>query len=369
MASLLTPASDSMLRDELLGFSYYALIGLFIVGLTIFVMRAITMLLAPKLLKTIIRSEAIHSKAIQNSDKALGTAVGSGLAYYMVKAWFSGTVGDSSALIVPELAMTFIPNLLQFILALAIVVWAFRLVNIVQDFVMLFDKDGEIDGTEKTLITALQSILRFCIVFVGSVFVADSLGFDLTSLIAGLGISGLALALAAKDTISNFFGAVTVLIDRPFKVGDYIIVDGSEGEVIEINLRTTILRTGTDTIITLPNANLVNSPVENLGKRRWRRWQSTLHLDINSSTDSVDQFCERVMVAINEHPKTMKEDASFCSVEGLSTTSLDIALNLYWDIASGVEERKHRADFIMDIKRIADDCQLAFYDGRIRQQR
>ena len=71
----------------------------------------------------------------------------------------------------------------------------------VKDVVELFDKDGELDGSERTLISAVESVLRFLIIALGAVFIADALGFNLTSLIAGLGISGLALALAAKDTI------------------------------------------------------------------------------------------------------------------------------------------------------------------------
>ena len=269
----------------------------------------------------------------------------------------------------PELAASFLPGILQFIVAIAVVVWAFRLVNIVHDVVMLFDTDDQLDGTEKTLISALQSVLRFAIIFVGAVFVADSMGFDLTSLIAGLGISGLALALAAKDSISNFFGAITVLLDRPFKVGDWIIVGAAEGEVIEINLRTTLIRTSADTIITMPNANLVNTPVENVGKRRWRRWQTQLHLDINADGGAVDTFCQRVLKAIEDHPKTLKEEASFCQVSMISATSLDVDLNLYWDVSGGVEERQERAKLIIQIKNIAEDLGIEFYDGRVRQQR
>jgi MscS family membrane protein len=211
--------------------------------------------------------------------------------------------------------------------------------------------------------------MRFGIIFVGAVFVADSMGFDLTSLIAGLGISGLALALAAKDSISNFFGAITVLLDRPFKVGDWISVGAAEGEVIEINLRTTLIRTSADTIITMPNASLVSTPVENWGKRRWRRWQTQLHLDINADGEAVDAFCERVLKAIETHPKTLKEDASFCQVSMISATSLDVDLNLYWDVSGGVEERQERAKLIIQIKNIAEDLGIEFYDGRVRQQR
>ena len=306
---------------------------------------------------------------MQESDKALGTAAGVGLAYLLVGIMIDDMDRIGSPVMMPELAASFLPGILQFVVAIAVVVWAFRLGNIVHDVVMLFDTDDQLDGTEKTLISALQSVLRFAIIFVGAVFVADSMGFDLTSLIAGLGISGLALALAAKDSISNFFGAITVLLDRPFKVGDWIIVGAAEGEVIEINLRTTLIRTSADTIITMPNANLVNTPVENVGKRRWRRWQTQLHLDINADGGAVDTFCQRVLKAIEDHPKTLKEEASFCQVSMISATSLDVDLNLYWDVSGGVEERQERAKLIIQIKNIAEDLGIEFYDGRVRQQR
>ena len=369
MDGLWNPAADSALRNEVLGFTTYTLLAVLGLLVMIFIMRLLTMRFAPAVLGTIIRSEAIKGKTVQESDKALGTAAGVGLAYVLVGIMIDDMDRAGSPILMPDLAVSFLPGILQFVVAIAVVVWAFRLVNIVHDVVMLFDTDDQLDGTEKTLISALQSVLRFAIIFVGAVFVADSMGFDLTSLIAGLGISGLALALAAKDSISNFFGAITVLLDRPFKVGDWIIVGAAEGEVIEINLRTTLIRTSADTIITMPNANLVNTPVENVGKRRWRRWQTQLHLDINADGEAVDAFCQRVLKAIEEHPKTLKEEASFCQVSMISATSLDVDLNLYWDVSGGVEERQERAKLIIDIKNIAEDLGIEFYDGRVRQQR
>ena len=369
MDGLWNPAADSALRNEFFGFSTYTMLAVLGLLVMIFIIRLLTMRFAPTVLGTIIRSEAIKGKTVQDSDKALGTAVGVGLAYLLVGIMIDDMERVGSPVLMPDLAVSFLPGILQFVVALAVVVWAFRLVNIVHDVVMMFDTDDQLDGTEKTLISALQSVLRFAIIFVGAVFVADSMGFDLTSLIAGLGISGLALALAAKDSISNFFGAITVLLDRPFKVGDWIIVGAAEGEVIEINLRTTLIRTSADTIITMPNANLVNTPVENVGKRRWRRWQTQLHLDINADGEAVDTFCERVLKAIEDHPKTLKEEASFCQVSMISATSLDVDLNLYWDVSGGVEERQERAKLIIQIKNIAEDLGIEFYDGRVRQQR
>ncbi|MBT7987855.1 MAG: mechanosensitive ion channel family protein, partial [Euryarchaeota archaeon] len=237
-----------------------------------------------------------------------------------------------------------------------------------QDVVLILDSDGVADSSDKTLISALESVMRFVIVFIGSVFIADAIGLNLTSLIAGLGISGLALALAAKDTISNFFGAVTVLLDRPFKVGDWVVVGPSQGEVIEINLRTTLIRTGIDTVITIPNANLVSTPVENYGKRRWRRWQSMLHFDLNSNPDNVEAFRDDVLKSIMANAATMNEDSSWCRVSDISATSIDVSLNLYWDVQGGADERQEKEKFLLEVMQLAKNHELRFYDNRIRQQ-
>ena len=124
---------------------------------------------------------------------------------------------------------------------IAIMTWALRLTIIVQAVGEYWDDDDVLDGAERTLIGAVESVIRFCIVVFGSIFIADALNFDLTTMVAGLGITGLALALAAKDSIANVFGAVTVLLDRPFRVGDWVLISGAEGEVINISLRTTLI--------------------------------------------------------------------------------------------------------------------------------
>ena len=97
--------------------------------------------------------------------------------------------------------------------------------------------------------------------------------------------------------------------------------------------------------------------------------KTKFHLDINADGDAVASFCERVMDDIKENPKTLKEDSSFCQVSMISATSLDVDLNLYWDVAGGVEERQERAKFIIRLKNIAEDLGIEFYDGRVRQQR
>ena len=367
MANILQPAADSFWSEQILGLNNLTvalLAGIFLLAI---VVRFITMWVAPKILTKIIQSDSIQSKAVKDSDKALGNAAGAGVAMFVLNTLIKLHEEGQNDFILPGMVEELLPNLLQFILALSLVLWAFRLVSIVKDVVQIFDKDGELDGSELTLISAVESLLRFLIIAIGSVFIADALGFNLTSLIAGLGISGLALALAAKDTISNLFGATTVLLDRPFKVGDWIIIDSVEGEVMEISLRTPHIRTAMDTVVTVPNANLVNTPIENFGKRRWRRWQSLLHLDLNSNPEDVATFCDGVIEHIKASPITLKHESSWCQVSALSAQSLDISLNLYWDVAGGSTEREEKEKFLLGVMQLAKEKKLKFFDARMMQ--
>ena len=352
---------------EMLGFSQSTLIILGAILIVSVVLRLIVSNISHGFFGVIVRNDTIRQKTVKKGDKALGSVVAYAFSFVTIDLLVREQA-ENENILMPSWA-DYIPDVLQFLLVISIVVWAFRLVSLVYDVVRFLDKDDELDGTEKTLISALESVLRFIIIFVGAIFIADALGFELTSLLAGLGISGLAFALAAKDSISNFFGAITVLLDRPFKVGDWVVIGTSEGEVIEINLRTTLVRTSLDTIITIPNANLVNIPVENWGKRRWRRWQSMVHLDINSDPEKVESFCQRCLALIHNHDSTTKEDASWCSINTISAQSIDIELNLYWNVDSSIAERKAREALILDLMELAKELDLSFYDGRIRQQR
>ncbi|MGB1798485.1 MAG: mechanosensitive ion channel family protein [Candidatus Poseidoniaceae archaeon] len=353
--------------SEMLGFSQSTLVVLGAILIVSGIIRLIVSNLSHGFFGVIVRNDTIRQKTVKKGDKALGSVAGYAFSFVTIDLLVNEQ-SENTNILMPSWA-EYIPDVLQFLLVISIVVWAFRLVSLVYDVVRFLDKDDDLDGTEKTLISALESVLRFIIIFVGAIFIADALGFELTSLLAGLGISGLAFALAAKDSISNFFGAITVLLDRPFKVGDWVVIGTSEGEVIEINLRTTLVRTSLDTIITIPNANLVNIPVENWGKRRWRRWQSMVHLDINSDPERVESFCQRTLDLIHNHEATTKEDSSWCSINTISAQSIDIELNLYWDVESSIAERKARESLIIDLMELAKELELSFYDGRIRQQR
>lgn len=333
---------------EIFGIGADSIITVAILVTLIFIIKEIFGLIVPRVFGNLRLVSEVASDALISSGKALGIAAG---------CWLS-------ILLIDDLGM--VASLLKLGMVVSIVITAFRFVGVIHGFVLWTDDDGELDGSQKTVVSAAESIMRFLIVIFGLVFIADALGFDLTTMVAGLGITGLALALAAQDSISNIFGATTVLLDRPFQVGDWIVIGTVEGEVMKIGLRTTLIRTSQDTVITMPNANLTNTPVENWGKRRFRRWQPIFKLDINSDPSKVSEFCDGVAEIIAAHEKTMKEEDSFARVSTLGPDAIDIGCNIYWDINSGKVEREARDGFLILVMELAKTHGLNFHDNRRR---
>ena len=179
MTNLWRPDDGSFLLDTFGGFNVYTLAALLELLLVVVVVRAVTMRFSPALLRRVIRSESITNKTVRDSDKSLGVAAGAGLALVLLNIMLDDRGLEGSPVVMPDLAASLLPSILQFVVAVAVVMWAIRLVDIVQDVVMLFDDDEKMDGTERTLISALQSTLRFIIILIGAVFVADSMGLDL----------------------------------------------------------------------------------------------------------------------------------------------------------------------------------------------
>jgi len=145
--------------------------------------------------------------------------------------------------------------------------YAFNLVVVVEIFLRrVTAKTGS--NLDDQLAPLIRKTLRIFLVIVGVMFVVDSVfDQDIGAWLAGLGIAGLAVSLAAQDSLKNLFGSLTVLLDRPFGVGERIIYAGYDGVIEEIGFRSTKMRTLTGNLVTIPNSNIVNSPVENVARR------------------------------------------------------------------------------------------------------
>ena len=128
------------------------------------------------------------------------------------------------------------------------------------------------------LFPLLSKVAKVGLVIAAAVLTADNLDIKITSLLAGLSVGGLALGLAAQDTVANLFGAVAIFLDKPFYLGDYIKVEGVEGAVESIGLRSTRIRNADGYHVTIPNKTMGNAIITNITRRPTIRTEMNLAL-------------------------------------------------------------------------------------------
>lgn len=219
---------------------------------------------------------------------------------------------------------------------------------------------GTANKFDDVLIPMLKKTTKVVVVALGAILVAHSLTFDIASILAGLGIGGVAVALAAKDTISNLFGSVTVIIDRPFQIGDYVTLEKNiEGTVEQVGFRSTRLRTPNNSLVTLPNSVLANMAIDNYGMRRVRRYKTFLHLEYATPLVKIEEYCERIRYLIQLNPLIQKENAIVTLFE-ITPSSLDIMLTVFFITDEYKTELSERHKFIYEILKIAEQIEVKF---------
>jgi MscS family membrane protein len=245
------------------------------------------------------------------------------------------------------------------ILAVASGVWLFyRMTEVLGEWLARKAAKTE-TKLDDQLVPLVQRTLKAFVVVIGSIFVLQNLDVDVASLVAGLGLGGLAFALAAKDTVANFFGAITIFIDRPFQIGDWVVIDKLEGTVEDVGFRTTRIRTFYNSLVTVPNAKLTGTPVDNLGMRRYRRIKTTLNLTYGTAPDQIQAFVEGIRAIIAAHPDTRKDYYEVHFV-GYGPHSLDIMVYFFVQVPSWSDELKAKHEIFLSILKLAQDLKVEF---------
>lgn len=233
----------------------------------------------------------------------------------------------------------------------------------VVDYVSLhFEKMAESTSNkfDDVLVPMLKKTSKVLVVAFGAILIAHSLTFDVASILAGLGIGGVAIALAAKDTISNLFGSVTVLMDRPFQIGDYVSLEKTlEGTVEQVGFRSTRIRTPYNSLVTLPNSVLANMAIDNYGMRRVRRYKTFVQLEYSTPLAKIEEFCERLRYLIQLNPLIQKDNA-IVSLYEMSSSSIDIMVTVFIVTEELKIELAERHKFISDILKLAAEMKVAF---------
>ncbi len=205
----------------------------------------------------------------------------------------------------------------------------FRLVDVLDHFLLRASKRTA-SKLDDMLTPLVGRSLRVTIVALVVMQVAQAV-FDKPahSIIAGLGVGGLAIALAGQDTIKNFFGSLVILADKPFEIGDRVVIDGHDGPVENVGFRSTRIRRTDGHLVTVPNAEIVNKTVENVGKRPYiRRW-ANITITYDTPPDKVDRAVAILKEILADHQGMKPEYPPRVFFSDFGDWALNITM-VYW---------------------------------------
>lgn len=181
----------------------------------------------------------------------------------------------------------------------------------------------------RALVPLAVRVGYFAVLAIALVAVLADLGYPVASLVAGLGIGGLAVALAAQKTLENLFGAFSISVDQPFSVGDSISVDGTTGEVQAIGLRSTRIRTAERTIVSIPNGKLADMKVEAFTARDRIRMFCVLGLVYSTSAAQIRRLLDEIERTLRAHPKLHQDDVAV-RLRALGADAMEIEVGVYF---------------------------------------
>jgi MscS family membrane protein len=204
-----------------------------------------------------------------------------------------------------------------------------------------------------------RKLSKIVLLAIGAVAVLNELGFQVASLLAGLGIGGVALALAAQKTVENLFGSVSIGVDQPFRVGDFVKVEDFVGTVESIGMRSTRFRTLDRTIITVPNGKLADSRTETFAPRDRIRLYANLALSYHTTAEQMRKVLSGIEGALRSHPTLSKDTPSVRFTE-LREWALNVEVVAWFQTADWNAFTAIRQDLLLRFMEIVEAAGTSF---------
>lgn len=244
-----------------------------------------------------------------------------------------------------------------------IVIIGWGLLNLSSVTTLLFPKlMKKLDiNVDKIVVPFVTKILKTIIVLLAASMIAEEWSFNVNGFIAGLGLGGLAFALAAKETVSNLFGGVVIVTEKPFTIGDWVKTPSVEGIIEDITFRSTKVRTFDQALVTVPNSTLANEPIINWSKMGKR--QISFHLGVTYSTPKhkLERLVEQIENMLREH-HSVHNDTIIVNFDRFNDSSLDIFLYFFTTLTGYNDYLKVREDINFRILTILENesVEIAF---------
>ena len=187
-----------------------------------------------------------------------------------------------------------------------------------------------------SIVVMICKTIKGIIYIIGLVILISELGYNISGLIAGIGIGGVAIALAAQDTASNIIGAIMIILDKPFEVGDWVAIGTTEGGIEEITFRSTRIRQAKNCIVSIPNSKVVNSEITNWSKLQKRRIDFNLVLEFETSLKKVADVQNDILIYLESH-KNILPDGMYVKFDKIADDGYNLRIVCFTDILPYVD--------------------------------
>jgi len=232
-----------------------------------------------------------------------------------------------------------------FLNIISTVFWIYVFLKLVQVVMRIYAEFTERTHSklDDQLVPILHNFLTGLVFFLGLLKLLTLFGVNVTTVIAGASIGGLAVALASQDTVKNLIGTFMIFLDKPFHIGDWIEADTVVGTVEEVGFRSTRIRAADTSVYQIPNSKLAEITINNKGLRKYRRYKTNLGLRYDTPPELIEAFVKGVRALIIAHPETKSESYNV-EFTGFGDSALLIMVNVYFkSLDWGVEQSsKHR---------------------------
>ncbi len=234
----------------------------------------------------------------------------------------------------------------------------YRLANILSLYLERVAKRTK-STLDDQLVPLIRKTLKAFVVAIGTLFVLDNLNIDIIPLLTGLSIGGLAFALAAQDTIKNFFGSLMIFIDKPFQIGDWITSGEIDGTVEEVGFRSSRIRTFRNSVMYVPNGKMADSMVDNHGLRSYRRFYTQISITYDTPPELIETFIDGLRRIVDNHPNTRKDYYNIY-LNDMASHSLNIMFYIFFQTPDWPGELRARHEVLLEVIRLADKLGINF---------
>jgi MscS family membrane protein len=209
------------------------------------------------------------------------------------------------------------------------------------------------------LVPMIRNLLKGVVVVAALIFVLNRLQVDITAVVGGVAFGTLAFALAAQDTIKNLFGSVVILLDRPFQIGDWVIIGDSEGVVEEVSVRSTRIRTFANSLISIPNGNIASAAINNMGARVYRRFVTRVGLHYTTPPALIELYVEGLREIVRNHPGTRKESFEV-HFDTMTDNSLQVLIYVFFAVPDWTQELEGRQSLLLAALELAKRLGISY---------